>query len=203
MPALPSSCLNEIDLGLKERALDPLRQDPGLLERRAEFFRRSRRLGPGYSARKSGRSVRRHNCCGIYVLGGSWTERYHSRMMGRGFLESIDCASDAVVVVGESGTILFANHLVGHLLGYAPGELQGQSVERLMPERFRMQHIGHRLRFTDDRRTRPMGAGLELFALCKDGSERRVEISLNPVQRGLETVVVAVIRQAHVPASAP
>jgi hypothetical protein len=64
-----------------------------------------------------------------------------------------------------------------------------------MPERFRLLHIGHRLHFTDDRRTRPMGAGHELFALCKDGSERRVEIGLTPVQRGLETVVVAVIRE--------
>jgi protein-histidine pros-kinase len=110
------------------------------------------------------------------------------------FLQSIDCAPDASVVVGESGTILFANQRAGHLLGYAPGELHGQSIELLMPERFRLLHIGHRLRFTDDRRTRPMGAGYELLALCKDGSERAVEISLSPVQRGLETLVVAVIR---------
>jgi PAS domain S-box-containing protein len=112
------------------------------------------------------------------------------------FLQSIDRAPDASVVVGESGTILFANRQVGHLFGYAPGELHGQSIELLMPERFRLPHIGRRLRFTDDRRTRSMGAGRELFAVCKDGSERPVEISLSPVQRGLETVVVAIIRDA-------
>jgi PAS domain S-box-containing protein len=39
-----------------------------------------------------------------------------------------------------------------------------------------------------------MGAGRGLFALCKDGSELPVQISLSPVQRGLETLVVAVIR---------
>lgn len=99
------------------------------------------------------------------------------------------------MVVRESGTILFANPQVRHLLGYAPDELHGQSLEMLIPTRFRIQHIGHRLRFTDDRRTRPMGAGLELFALCKDGSERRVEIGLSRVRRGLETLVVAVIRE--------
>lgn len=114
--------------------------------------------------------------------------------MSSEFLQSIDSAPDALVVVGESGAILFANQQVGRLLGYAPGELHGQSVELLMPERFRLPHIGHRLRFTDDRRTRSMGAGRGLFALCKDGSERPVEISLSPVQRGLETLVVAVIR---------
>ena len=110
------------------------------------------------------------------------------------FWRNIDCAPDATVIAGESGTILFANRQVAHLLGYAPGELHGQSIELLMPERFRLPHIGHRLRFTDDRQTRPMGVGRKLFALCKDGSERAVKISLSPIQRGLETLVVAVIR---------
>jgi PAS domain S-box-containing protein len=115
-------------------------------------------------------------------------------MVPADFLQSIDCAPDASVVVGESGTILFANRQITHRFGYAPGELHGQSIELLMPERFRLPHIGHRLRFTDDRRTRAMGAGRELFLLCKDGTERLVEISLSPMQRGLETLVVAVIR---------
>jgi PAS domain S-box-containing protein len=110
------------------------------------------------------------------------------------FLQSIDCAPDASVVVGESGTIRYANQRVSELLGYATGELHGQSVELLVPERFRLSHIGLRLRFTDDRRTRPMGAGRELFVLCKDGSERPVKISLSSVLRGLETLVVAAIR---------
>ena len=103
-------------------------------------------------------------------------------------------ASDAALVVDESGTVLFANERACELLKYAAGELNGQRVEFLMPERYRAAHIGQRLRFTDDRRTRPMGAGLELFVLCKDGSERRVDISLNPVQRGLETLIVTTIR---------
>ena len=96
------------------------------------------------------------------------------------------------MVVDEFGTILFANPQVSLLLGYIPGELDGQSVELLVPERFRLAHIGHRLRFTDDRRTRPMGNGHGLVARCKDGSERRVQISLRPAQHGLETLVVAV-----------
>lgn len=103
-------------------------------------------------------------------------------------------AGDAALVVDESGTILYANDPACHLLNYGPGELHGQRVELLIPERFRLSHIGHRLRFIDVRRARPMGAGLVLFALCKDGSERRVNVSLNPVQRGLETLTIAIIR---------
>lgn len=103
-------------------------------------------------------------------------------------------AAEAALVVNESGTVLFATDQACRALKYAPGELHGQTVELLMPERFRLAHIRHRLRFTDDRRTRPMAAGLELFALCKDGSERRVDLGLDPVQRGLETLVVVTIR---------
>jgi PAS domain S-box-containing protein len=99
-----------------------------------------------------------------------------------------------MVVVAESGTVLFANQQASLLFGYAHGELHGETVELLVPEWLRLAHIGHRLRFTDERRTRPMGAGPRLLARCKDGSERSVEISLTPVQRGLETIVVAVIR---------
>jgi protein-histidine pros-kinase len=102
--------------------------------------------------------------------------------------------TDLAVVVDESGTILSASNLACHALKYAAGELRGQALELLIPERFRLAHIGHRLRFTDDRRTRPMGAGLELFALCKDGSERRVAVSLNPVQMGLQTLMIAVMQ---------
>ena len=102
--------------------------------------------------------------------------------------------AEAALVVRESGNILFATDQACRLLKYAPGELQGQPLELLVPPRLRLAHIGHRLRFTDDRRTRAMGAGLELFALCKDGSERRVDVSLKPVQHGLETLIIATIQ---------
>jgi len=111
----------------------------------------------------------------------------------------------AALIVDESGTILKASDQACHLLRYLPGELDGETVERLMPERFRLAHIGHRLRFTDDRRTRPMGAGLELVALCKDGSERRVDLGLKTLPRGLETLVVATmkLREARPQAANP
>jgi PAS domain S-box-containing protein len=106
-------------------------------------------------------------------------------------------AADPALIVDESGTILFASDQACRVLKYATSELHGLRIELLIPVRYRLAHIGHRLRFTDNRRTRPMGAGLELFALCKDGSERRVDISLNPVQRGLETLTIVTIK--HLP----
>jgi PAS domain S-box-containing protein len=102
-------------------------------------------------------------------------------------------AEDAALLVSESGTILFANDRACRLLKYALGELDGLSVELLVPKRFRLAHVGYRLRFMDDQSRRPMGAGLELFALCKDGSERPVDISLIPARRGLENLMVVTI----------
>lgn len=100
----------------------------------------------------------------------------------------------AALVVDEWGTVLFGSEQACHLLKYGLGELHGLGVEQLMPERFRLAHIAQRLLFTDDRRIRPMGSGLELFVLCKDGSELRVDISLHPVQRGLKTLTIVVIQ---------
>lgn len=106
----------------------------------------------------------------------------------------VDHPMDAVLVTDESGTIVFASEGACGLFQYSAEELRGWTIELLIPHRSRTAHIGQRLRFTDERRTRPMGTGLELFALCKDGSERRVDISLRTVQRGLQILTVATIR---------
>lgn len=105
----------------------------------------------------------------------------------------VECASEAMLIVDQSGAIMLMNQHALNLFRYAPGELDDQSVELLVPERFRLQHISHRLRFTDDLRTRPMGAGSQLLARCKDGSERPVEISLRSVPHGLRTLIVVAV----------
>jgi PAS domain S-box-containing protein len=79
------------------------------------------------------------------------------------------------------------------LFGYPHGELVGQHLERLMPERFRERHSGHRQAYFTAPRVRPMGAGLALFARRRDGGEFPVEISLSPVT-GDRTLVAAAIR---------
>ena len=116
-------------------------------------------------------------------------------MLSSEFIRSaLESAPDAMVFVDASGTILFANLQVTALFGYAPEHLVGQRVETLLPERFRARHSAHRDRFAADERVRPMGAGLELFARRRDGTEFPVEISLSPVRDGARALVVAAIR---------
>src|SRR5260370_165515 len=68
------------------------------------------------------------------------------------------------------------------VFGYTRSELLGQTVEMLVPERFRDRHPSLRGGFFGEPRMRPMGVGRDLYGLRKDGSEFPVEIGLNPIE---------------------
>src|SRR6185436_162277 len=106
----------------------------------------------------------------------------------------LDSAPDAMIIIDPAGEVLFANHQITALFGYVPTEVVGRKVEMLLPERFRKRHVGHRSSYTEAGRVRPMGIGLELFALRADGTEFLVEISLSPIHEGDTLLIAAAIR---------
>lgn len=101
---------------------------------------------------------------------------------------------DGVVLTNANGEILRVNLHAERLFGYSRDELLGQPVEMLIPERFRVGHVSQRNVYHHDPRPRPMGAGLELFAKRKDGTEFPVDIMLSPFETKEGMLVVAVVR---------
>ena len=111
------------------------------------------------------------------------------------FRAFFDASPDAVIVVDQTGSINFASNRVEAMFGHRPSELVGKPLSILVPERYRDLHAGHLGRFMNDPKPRMMGAGLELLALRKDGSEFPTEISLSPDRTPDGLVVIAAIRE--------
>lgn len=103
---------------------------------------------------------------------------------------------DATLLVRRDGVIVHANRRIEDLLGWPAAELVGRSVETLIPDDVRARHLGLRDGFFRAPRNRLMGSGLELNALHHNGDHIAVEISLSPLDRDGEDLVVAAIRDA-------
>jgi PAS domain S-box-containing protein len=112
-------------------------------------------------------------------------------MQADGLYEALfDEAAEAILLVSPEGRILLANRTCQSLFGYQPAELLGQAIEVLVPERFRAGHIAHRARYAKNPQRRPMGTGLQLWGLKRDGREFPVDITLSAHGQDGETLCV-------------
>lgn len=105
-----------------------------------------------------------------------------------------EAAPDATLMVGPDGRIQLVNSQTEKLLGYTRAELIGQTVEVLVPARYRARHPGFLQAFFQHPQSRPMGLGRELYATTKQGVDIPVEISLSPLVVEDETLVLCTIR---------
>lgn len=108
-----------------------------------------------------------------------------------GFLET---APDAVVIIDGNGVIALVNSQTEQLFGYGRAELLGRPLEMLMPERYRGSHFAQTRAYTADPRARPMGSGLDLFGMRKDGSEFPIDVSISPLPPQKEIFIASTIR---------
>ena len=93
----------------------------------------------------------------------------------------LEAAPDAILEVDQSGRIVLTNDEAERMFQRPRAELIGLPVEFLLPERLRGSHLGHRAAYAGHPVRRPMGRGLDLVAVRKDGTEFAVDINLSPM----------------------
>lgn len=97
---------------------------------------------------------------------------------GIGFDALFSNASMGILVADQKGKIVLANPFLLKQFGYLENDLVDAPIEKLIPARFHSQHKHHVENYTAHPKSRPMGVGLDLFAVRKDGTEFPVEVSL-------------------------
>jgi PAS domain S-box-containing protein len=109
------------------------------------------------------------------------------------FRQVVESAPNAMVLVNADGCMEMVNTAAELVFGYGREEMLGQPVEMLVPPRSRDAHLGLRGAFLASPQTRPMGAGRDLYALRKDGSEFPVEIGLNLIETNEGILILSAI----------
>jgi anti-anti-sigma factor len=109
-------------------------------------------------------------------------------------LKLIDSLADGVALADDDGKIVLVNRRLEDTFGYERSELVGRPVEALIPADLRAAHRGHRAAYAQAPRARPMGDGIRLAGLRKDGTTFPVKVSLNPVLTATGHLTLAVIR---------
>jgi len=107
-------------------------------------------------------------------------------------------ASMGIVIADNKGAIQSVNPFALNLFGYSIEEIIGKPVEVLIPHRYHHKHIHHRTEYTHHPNNRPMGVGMDLFAVKKDGTEFPVEVSLGNYTNNGEVNAIAFISDISV-----
>ncbi len=114
---------------------------------------------------------------------------------GQRFSLLLEAAPDAILEVDPHGRIVLSNTEAQRLFQRTKEELDGLQVEELLPERYRGGHFSHRAHYAAHPVRRPMGAGLDLYAVHKDGTEFAIDINLSPLKDGTDRGnVICVLR---------
>jgi PAS domain S-box-containing protein len=104
-----------------------------------------------------------------------------------------DHATEGIILTDEKGKIVLLNPAAFGLFQYGADELPGQSIDVLIPQRFRHSHEKDREGFYRHPSNRTMGRNRDLFARKKDGSEFPVEVSLGYYRQHNKLFVIAFI----------
>ena len=103
-------------------------------------------------------------------------------------------AKDAIITAENGGKITFCNTAAYKMFGHREGELIGQSVSILMPQRFKAAHEKGMAKVVATGKSRLINETIELFGITKAGSEFPVELSLSTWISGDDPFYTGIIR---------
>jgi PAS domain S-box-containing protein len=107
----------------------------------------------------------------------------------------LDIAEDAIIVIEHDRSIVLFNQGAVKLFGYEPYEVLGQSIDRLLPDRFRADHSRHIETFAlAPEPARRMAQQREVFGLKKDGAEFPAEASISKLVIADKTTFTVIVR---------
>ncbi|MBO0732924.1 MAG: PAS domain S-box protein [Methylocapsa sp.] len=105
----------------------------------------------------------------------------------------VEAAPSGRIVISRADRIELVNAWTEHILGYQRAELLGQRVDKIIPERFRVEYARIRESFFAAPRLWPLGEGGEFYLLRKDGSEISIEAGLNLIEYEEGPMLIAAI----------
>ncbi len=102
-------------------------------------------------------------------------------------------ATEGIILTNGLGNIVIVNPAAEKMFGYSAGEIVGQAIEVLIPEKFKPHHHELRDGFYKHPSNRAMGQNRDLFGRRKDGTNLPVEVSLSHYRKENELFVIAFI----------
>jgi len=129
-----------------------------------------------------------------FVAGLVLRSEEKARTGERRFRRLMASAPDAMVIADEDGRIVMVNEQAERTFGHAASAMVGESVEMLIPERFRDRHGRQVNDYFADPERREMGEGMELLGIRADGSEFPIEVGLSPLETSEGMLVSSVVR---------
>ena len=103
-------------------------------------------------------------------------------------------APDGILLVTRGGTIQLSNEQAEEMFGYSHDEMLGLDVDKLVPERYRDNHVTNRAAYHDNPVKRRMGENLATFALRKDGTEFPMATALSATETQAGLLVTCIVR---------
>ncbi|MEO6071205.1 MAG: PAS domain-containing sensor histidine kinase [Chitinophagaceae bacterium] len=102
-------------------------------------------------------------------------------------------ATVGIVITDKEGVIINFNKYVEIQFGYTKADVLGKKVEILLPQSIHAKHEAYRDKFIKHPQNRIMGAGRDLYARKKDGTEFPVEVSLSHYSLNNDEYVIAFV----------